>query len=103
MSKMVKFILTEEECREFVRFNYGIDSKSGNRTVGNTIVKVINSLEIREDRLDFYAERVKSIAVKMIHDNRRVGTKVISAMADNYVHYLMILSIRRFMAFRKGN
>ena len=102
MSKMIHYTLNEEETKEFLKFDYGIDSKSGNETVGRTIIEVINSFEIKEDRLAFYAERVKAIAVKSIHNNRRVGTKVISGMADNYVHYLMLLSIKRFLFAREN-
>ena len=46
--QIIKYQLTEEEIKTFLSSNYGINSKSGNKSIGKAIVEVINSFERKD-------------------------------------------------------
>lgn len=100
-NQIVKYQLTKEEIKTFISSNYGIDSKSGNRSIGKAIVEVINSFEIKKERECFYAQRVKDSAIKNLSQNKRLGNVVRSGLASNYVHQMMLYYIKTFLLYKK--
>lgn len=99
--QIVKYELTEEEIKIFLSSDYGINSRSGNRSIGKAIVEVINSFEIKKERECFYAQRVKNSAIKSLSQNKRLGIAVKMGIASNYVHYSIIYQIQHFIMYRE--
>jgi hypothetical protein len=97
----VSYQLKEDEIKVFLSADYGVDSKSGNKTIGKEIVKTINSFHIKKDRECFYAQRVKDSAIKNLSQNKRVGNAIKIGIASNYVHQMMLYQIRTFLFFKK--
>ena len=94
--------MKEDEIKVFLSADYGVDSKSGNKTIGKEIVKTINSFHIKKDRECFYAQRVKDSAIKNLSQNKRVGNAIKIGIASNYVHQMMLYQIRTFLFFKNG-
>jgi hypothetical protein len=96
----VSYQLKEDEIKVFLSADYGVDSKSGNKTIGKEIVKTINSFHIKKDRECFYAQRVKDSAIKNLSQNKRVGNAIKIGIASNYVHQMMLYQIRTFLFYK---
>jgi hypothetical protein len=99
--QIVKYQLTEEEIKTFLSSDYGIVSKSGNKSIGKVIVEIINSFEIKKERECFYAQRVKDSAIKNLSQNKRLGAAVKMGIASNYVHQMMLYQIKTFLLYKK--
>jgi hypothetical protein len=97
----VSYQLKEDEIKVFLSADYGVNSKSGNKTIGKEIVKTINSFHIKKDRECFYAQRVKDSAIKNLSQNKRVGSAIKMGIASNYVHQMMLYQIRTFLFYKK--
>jgi hypothetical protein len=102
IDEYVKYELTEKEIEIFLSADYGINSKSGNKTVGKMIIKVIDSFEIKKERHTFYAQRVKNLAVQNIAKNKRYAFSTRVEMASNYVHQMMMYEINMFLFYRNN-
>jgi hypothetical protein len=97
----VSYQLNEDEIKVFLSADYGVDSKSGNMSIGKEIVKTINSFHIKKERECFYAQRVKDSAIKNLSQNKRLGSAVKLGLASNYVHQMMLYQIRTFLFYKK--
>jgi len=97
----VSYQLEEDEIKVFLSADYGVDSKSGNKTIGKEIVKTINSFHIKKDRECFYAQRVKDLAIKQLSQNKRVGNAIKMGIASNHVHQIMLYEIKKFVFYKK--
>ena len=97
----VSYQLKEDEIKVFLSADYGVNSKSGNKTIGKEIVKTINSFHIKKDRECFYAQRVKDSAIKNLSQNKRVGSAIKMGIASNYVHQTMLYEIKKFVFYKK--
>jgi hypothetical protein len=99
---MIRYELTEEEIETFLSADYGICSKTGNKTVGKYIVKTIDSFEIKEDRSCFYSQRVKNLTIKSLSRNKRFGHAIKMGIASNYVHQMIAYQIDLFLFYRNN-
>lgn len=100
-NEFINYQLTEQEKETFLSADYGIDSKSGNKTVGKAIIKNIDSFHIKKDRECFYAQRVKDLTIKELSQNKRVGNAIKMGIASNYVHQTMLYEINKFVFYKK--
>ncbi len=101
MEEMISFTLSEKEISIFISADYGVNSKSGNKTIGKTIVKTIQSFEIKKDRECFYPNRVKDLAIKKLSSNNKVGSAVRLGLSSNYVHQMMLYQIKTFIFYKQ--
>jgi hypothetical protein len=99
--QIISYELDEKEINHFLSGDYGIKSKSGNRSIGKEIVNTIHSFEIEIDRQGLFAQRVKDITIKKLSQNKRLGNTVKMGIASNYVHQMMLYQIRTFLFYRK--
>ena len=100
--EFITYQLNEEEIKVFLSADYGINSKSGNKSVGKAIVQTIHSFQIKKERECFYAQRVKDSAIKSLSQNKRLGSAIKIGIASNYVHQMMMYEIKMFL-YRKNN
>jgi hypothetical protein len=101
-NELISYRLSEDEVKQFVSADYGVDSKSGNKTIGKTIVEVMSSFEIKKERSCFYSQRVKDLTIQKLKQNRKAGPSIKMGIASNYVHYMIMYQIRTFI-FYKNN
>ena len=99
---VVNYELNKEEIKLFLSANYGIDSRSGNNSIGKEIVNVINSLSISKDRETFFAQKVKDVTIKNLSKNKRLGDAIKLGISDNFVHQMILYEIRLFLFYRKN-
>lgn len=101
MVEKVSYTLTDKEAEKFLSADYGLDSKSAHRKVGNKIVETINSFEINKKRECFYAERVKDQVIKSLAAEESYGKSIRFAVGSNYFHYSIKREIKLFLLYRK--
>lgn len=98
----ITYQLNEDEIKVFLSADYGINSRSGNKSVGKALVKTIHSFQIKKERECFYSQRVKDSAIKNLAQNKRLGSAVKIGIASNYVHQMMMYQIKMFV-YHKQN
>ncbi len=99
---MIGYELDEKEIKYFLSRNYGIESKSGNRSIGKEIINTIHSFEIELDRQGLFAQRVKDITIKKLHKNKRLGNAVKAALSTNFLHQMILYEVNLFLFYRKN-
>jgi hypothetical protein len=100
--QMIGYELDEKEIKYFLSRNYGIESKSGNRSIGKEIINTIHSFEIELDRQGLFAQRVKDITIKKLHKNKRLGNAVKAALPTNFLHQMILYEVNLFLFYRKN-
>jgi hypothetical protein len=96
----VSYQLNEYEIESLLSADYGIESKSGNKSVGKAIVKTINSFHIKKERECFYTQRVKDSVIKSLSQNKRLGGAVKMGIASNYVHQMIMYHIKTVLFYK---
>lgn len=106
MNEKFSCVPTEEEIERFLSANYGFDSKSAHKRIGQAIVDVLMTFEINKNRQCFFSQRVKDIAIKNLiksaDNNSNQNKKLRDVVFSSYFHSVVHSEIKMFLIYRNN-
>jgi hypothetical protein len=99
--KLFNFILSEKEINYIIKDDYCTNSKSGNQSIGKTIVFALQEgVYLPESRNTFLPEMLKTKVIKNLSENKRLGKSVRMSLGSNATHVAIFQTIRFIVGMR---